>query len=82
MLRPFALALCCLSASACQMSGFAEATQDVNAEFALAQQLRDRCAATGDLDDCLTWREFQEGRSIPAWQYEQALERWIANGPY
>lgn len=66
----------------CQLPGFADATQDVNNEFALAVQMRDRCSATADVDHCLAWRQFQESRPILAWQYEQALSRWERLGPY
>lgn len=82
MIRTFTLTAAALALAGCQLPGFSEATGDVNAEFALAQQLRDRCNTSGDVDDCLAWREFQEGRSMPAWQYDAALDRWIANGPY
>jgi len=66
----------------CQLPGFEGAAQDVNDEFTVARQLRDRCDATADVDDCVAWLQFKETRSMPSWEYDRALDRWIANGPY
>ena len=54
---------------------FSDVTADVNAEFALAKQLRDRCAATGDIDHCLAWQDFKRERSAenPLIDYDKAL---------
>ena len=82
---PLALA-CFLSLAACDdvaVKTFADATNDVNEGFALGQQLRDRCNATGDLDDCLDWSNYKAAEeSVGLLDYDKALARWEAKGPY
>jgi NifU-like protein involved in Fe-S cluster formation len=82
LLRTALIAAASLTLAGCVGGTFAEATQDVNQEYAMAQQLRDRCNATGDVDDCLVWYEFRDARSAYGPTYERGLDRWIANGPY
>lgn len=75
-----------LSLSACNVAvkGFDDATQDVNEGFALGKQLRDRCKATGDIDHCKDWQEYKRAEEAqnPLLDYDKALARWEAVGPY
>lgn len=76
-----------LSLSACQTAAvktFGDVTQDVNDEFVLGQQLRDRCRTTGDLDHCIAWNEYKKSEEAdnPLMDYDKALARWEQYGPY
>lgn len=88
MLKPICLTLAALSLSACMSDAgiktFSDATDDVNEGFAIGKQMRDRCAATGDLDHCKEWREYKiaEEADNPMLDYDKALARWEAKGPY
>ena len=66
------------------METFSTVTAEVNEDFALGAALRDRCAETGDVDDCLAWRTYRESEEArnPGLNYEAALERWERLGPY
>lgn len=78
LLVPFALSACM------SVKTFEDATGDVNERFALGKQLRDRCAATRDVDHCQAWVEYKrdaEERNALL-DYDKALARWEANGPY
>lgn len=79
MLRVIAAAI---ALTGCTVETFDSATRSVNEEFALAQQLRDRCRATGDIDHCLAWHEFRSSHAQPGLNYDAALDRWIEHGPY
>lgn len=71
--------------SGCVAPTFQDATDSVNQEFALAVQLRDRCAATGDVEHCLAWHEYREANTPEGSQpatYDRMVARWEANGPY
>ena len=66
------------------ISSFPEASNDVNSNFALGRQLRDRCQYTFDLKDCLEWREYKAAQELanPSTNYEEDLARWEQEGPY
>lgn len=68
--------------SACTVETFESATQSVNEDFAFAQQLRDRCRSTGDVDHCLAWHQFRSANEPAGYNYDAMLDRWIARGPY
>ena len=63
---------------------FADATSDVNEGFRLGKQLRDRCAATNDVDHCQAWISYKRAEEAdnPIMDYDKALARWEAKGPY
>jgi len=87
MLRTTAAVCVALSLSACNgvaVKTFADATQNVNEGFAFGKQLRDRCAATNDLDHCKAWMDYKRAEEAdnPLMDYDKALARWEANGPY
>ena len=79
MLRAFALVA---MLAGCTVETFDSATQSVNEEFALAQQLRDRCRASGDVDHCLAWHEYRAAHQQPGFNYDASLDLWIERGPY
>jgi len=81
-MRLLAAAAIAATLSACTIETFETATQSVNEEFALAQQLRDRCSTSGNVDHCLAWQQFRAANESPGYNYDAALDRWIANGPY
>ncbi len=87
MLRMIAASCVALSLSACgdvAVKTFSDATGDVNEGFVLGKQLRDRCAATGDVDHCLAWSNYKRAEEADnaLLDYDKALARWEANGPY
>ena len=63
---------------------FDDATENVNEGFALGARLRDRCAATNDLDHCKEWIEYKRAEEAenPLMDYDKALARWEEKGPY
>lgn len=63
---------------------FADSTQDVNEGFELGRSLRDRCETTQDPSDCLEWQNYKRAEEAenPLLDYDKALARWEANGPY
>jgi hypothetical protein len=63
---------------------FSGATADVNEGFALGRSLRDRCAATGDVDHCLDWQNYKKAAEADnaLLDYDKALARWERFGPY
>lgn len=73
---------CALALSGCTVETFGSATRGVNEEFALAQQLRDRCDGTGDVDHCLAWQQYRQANGVPGYNYDAMLDRWIERGPY
>lgn len=70
--------------AACTLQTFDSATQNVNDDFALGAQLRDRCATTQNVDHCLAWRDYKrrEEAENPLMNYDAALARWEREGPY
>lgn len=82
-MRSIALVICLATVAGCQTFGSIAA--DVDEMFRIGQQLRDRCAATGDVDDCRAWRDYQRDESAgqPSWyDFDRALENWERNGPF
>lgn len=67
-----------------EVKTFADATQDVNEGFVVGKMLRDRCAATNDVDHCAAWLEYKRSEEADntLLDYDKALARWEANGPY
>ena len=88
MLRLLLPVVAALSLSACLsdvgVKTFSDATADVNESFALGKQLRDRCAYTRDVDHCLTWANYKKAEESDntLLDYDKALARWEAKGPY
>lgn len=87
MFRPLAIVAAVLTLSACEgaaVKTFSDATRNVNEDFALGKQLRDRCAATNDIDHCKQWVDYKRAEEAenPLLDYEKGLARWEANGPY
>lgn len=81
----FALALSALALSGClAVKTLSDATSDVNDGFALGKQLRDRCNATKDIDHCKAWVEYKRAAEAEntLMDYDRALARWEAKGPY
>lgn len=81
------LIIAALSLTACgdmAVKTFSDATKGVNEDFTIGQQLRDRCQATGNVDHCLTWNEYKRAEEAknPLMDYDKALARWEAKGPY
>ena len=85
MFRMSALTACAVTLSGClAVQTFDSVTENVNEEFALGAQLRDRCSATGDIDHCQAWIEYKRSEEAdnPLMDYDAALARWEAKGPY
>ncbi|MGH1455074.1 MAG: hypothetical protein ACRBBV_18105 [Paracoccaceae bacterium] len=63
---------------------FSDATKDVNEGFAMGKRLRDRCASTNDIDHCQAWLDYKrtEEADNSLLDYDKALARWEAKGPY
>ena len=79
----FAL-IAALALSGCAIKTFEDATKDVNEGFALGKQLRDRCAQTKGIDHCKDWIEYKRAEEAENefLDYDKALARWEAKGPY
>ena len=63
---------------------FSDATRNVNEDFRMGQQLRDRCNATQNIDHCKAWLDYKRAEEAenPLMDYEKALARWEERGPY
>lgn len=87
MLRLILPVVAALALSGCEdvaIKTFADATADVNEEFALGRQLRDRCASTRDVDHCQSWIQYKQAEEAEngLLDYDKALARWERLGPY
>lgn len=83
-MRALLLSISIFALSACTLQTFDSVTDNVNNDFALGAQLRDRCAITQDLSDCLAWRNYKNAEEAknPLMNYDAALSRWEREGPY